>query len=98
MLVYVDDIIITRNDEKEKQDLKQRPTIEFEIKDLGKLIYFLGIEVTYSKQFMLISQQKYIGDLLRKTRKSTCKPMNTPIKFNHKLGEFGNDKMVNRDV
>ena len=44
-LVYVDDIIMTRNDEREKHQLK-RLVKEFEIKELGKLKYFLGIEVT----------------------------------------------------
>ena len=33
LLVYVDDIIVTGNDEREKHDVKQRLTKEFEIKD-----------------------------------------------------------------
>jgi len=37
---------------------------EFEIKELGKLKYFLGIEVDYSKERIFISQQKYILYLL----------------------------------
>lgn len=96
LLVYVDDIITIGNDEEEKQGLKQRLATEFEIKGLGKLKYFLGIEVTYSKQGMFISQHKYITNLLRETRKWACKPMNTNIEFNHKLGDFGDDKMVNK--
>lgn len=56
LLVYVDDIIITGDDEKEKQGLRQRLAAEFEIKDLGRLKYLLGIEVAYSKQVIFISQ------------------------------------------
>ena len=41
---------MTRNDEIEKHDVKQRLSKEFEIKELGKLKYFLGIEVAYSTQ------------------------------------------------
>ena len=67
LLVYVDDIIVTGNDEKEKHELKQKLVKEFEIKELGKLKYFLGIEVTYSTQGIFISQQKYVTDLLRET-------------------------------
>ena len=63
LLVYVDDIIVTGNDEREKHDVKQRLAKEFEIKELGKLKYFLGIEVTYSTQGIFISQQKYVTDL-----------------------------------
>jgi hypothetical protein len=43
----VDHIIVTENDEREKHELKQRLMKEFEIKKLGKLKYFLGIEVAY---------------------------------------------------
>ncbi|KAL6322605.1 hypothetical protein AAG906_014273 [Vitis piasezkii] len=57
-LVYVDDIIVTENDKKEKQDLKQCLIKEFEIKELRRLKYFLGIEVSYSRQEIFISQQK----------------------------------------
>ena len=64
LLVYVDDIIVTGNDEREKHDVKQRLSKEFEIKELGKLKYFLGIEVAYSTQGVFISQQKYVIDLL----------------------------------
>ena len=48
ILVYADDIIVTRNDEREKHDVEQRLAKEFEIKELGKLKYFLSIEVAYS--------------------------------------------------
>ena len=48
LLVYVDDIIVTRNDEREKHDVKQRLAKEFEIKELGKMKYFLSIEMAYS--------------------------------------------------
>ena len=54
--MYVDDIIVTENDEKEKNTLKQCLAKEFEIKDLGQLKYFLGIEVVQSKQGIFISQ------------------------------------------
>ena len=50
LLVYVDDIIVTGNDPKEKEALWQCLAKEFEIKDLGKLKYFLGIEVAHSKE------------------------------------------------
>ena len=56
LLVYVDNIIVTGNDEREKHDVKQGLAKEFEIKELGKLKYFLGIEVAYSTQGIFISQ------------------------------------------
>ena len=56
LIVYMDDIIVIGNDVKEKNILKQCLAKEFVIKYLGKLKYFLGIEVTLSKQFIFISR------------------------------------------
>ena len=56
LIVYVDDIIVTRNDEGEIQRLKTYLSNEFEIKDLGSLKYFLEIEVARSKGGIFISQ------------------------------------------
>nr|KYP49502.1 Putative transposon Ty5-1 protein YCL074W family [Cajanus cajan] len=49
LLIYVDDMIIASDNEKEKQNLREKLASQFEMKDLGKLKYFLGIEVAYSK-------------------------------------------------
>lgn len=59
LIVYVDNIIIIRDYLKEVEWLKKYLIIEFEIKDLGKLKYFLGIEVAYSKNNTFVSQQKW---------------------------------------
>ena len=56
LIVYVDDIIVTGNDEWEIQRLKTSLSNESEIKDLGSLKYFLRIEVTHSKGGIFISQ------------------------------------------
>jgi hypothetical protein len=68
LIVYVDDIIIAGDDLIEKDMLRKRLTVEFEIKKIKKLKYFLGIKVAYSEKGIFISQQKYILDLLQKTR------------------------------
>ncbi|RDY03975.1 putative mitochondrial protein, partial [Mucuna pruriens] len=49
-LVYVDDMIVTGDDEIEKINLKEKLATQFEMKKLGKLKYFLGVKVAYSKQ------------------------------------------------
>ena len=96
LLVYVDDIIVTGNYEREKHDVKQRLAKEFEIEELGKLKYFLGIEVAYSTQGIFISQQKYMTDLLVETRNIGCKPISTLMDPNHKLGEAKEEPMVDK--
>ncbi|RVW50362.1 Retrovirus-related Pol polyprotein from transposon RE1 [Vitis vinifera] len=96
LLDYVDDIIVIGNDEIEKYEVKQRLTTEFEIKELEKLKYFLGIKVAYSTQGIFISQQKYVTDLLAKTRKIGRKLVSTPIDPNHKLGKTKEESVVDK--
>ncbi|GMI89878.1 hypothetical protein HRI_002657100 [Hibiscus trionum] len=94
LLVYVDDIIVTGNDSKGIINLKKCLIKEFEVKELGRLKYFLGIEVAHSQQGIFISQQKYTLDLLKETGKLGCKPAETPIEVNHKLGDSDEDDMA----
>jgi len=64
--VYVDDIVLTGNDDGEIQNLRHHLANEFEIKDLGSLKCFLGIEVERSKHGIFISQQNTNSIFLRK--------------------------------
>ncbi|KAA0042075.1 Cysteine-rich RLK (RECEPTOR-like protein kinase) 8 [Cucumis melo var. makuwa] len=67
LIVYMDDIVLTGDDQIEISQLKQRMGDEFEIKDLGNLKYFLGIEVARYKEGISVSQRKYTLDLLTET-------------------------------
>ncbi|CAA6669406.1 unnamed protein product [Spirodela intermedia] len=66
--------------------LEQNLFREFDIKSLGRLKYFLGIEVAYSKGVFL-SQHRYILDLLQETGELECKPTKTLIDSNLILEE-----------
>ena len=85
LAVYVDDIVITGNDDEEIKYLKRTLAKTFEVKDLGYLHYFLGIEVAYGPQGIYLSQRKYIFDLLAETGMLDCKPAATPIEQNHRI-------------
>ncbi|RVX10668.1 Retrovirus-related Pol polyprotein from transposon TNT 1-94 [Vitis vinifera] len=78
-IVYVDDIIITRDDEEGIGNLKKLLAREFEIKDLGQLRYFLGMEVGRTKEGIVVTQRKYVLDLLQETGMLGCKPVDTPM-------------------
>jgi hypothetical protein len=84
LIVYVDDIVITGNDDDGIACLKKMLAKSFEVKDLGFLHYFLGIEVVYGPQGIYLSQRKYVLDLLAETGMLGCKPASTPIELNHR--------------
>ena len=89
LIVYVDDIIITGNHKDEIKKLKKQLAQEFEVKDLGLLRYFLGIEVSRSAKGIYLSQRKYILDLVSETGMSGCRPVSTPIEPNQRITKEG---------
>jgi hypothetical protein len=90
LTVYVDDMIITGDDTLEISRLKENLSKEFEVKDLGQLRYFLGIEIARSPRGIVLSQRKYVLDLLDETGMLGCRPSFTPIEQNHKIcAEYG---------
>ncbi|KAM0052455.1 putative RNA-directed DNA polymerase [Helianthus debilis subsp. tardiflorus] len=83
LLVYVDDIIVTGNDDLEIRKVKNLLSNNFQIKDLGILKYFLGVEVVYDKSGLCLNQRKYCLELLAEFGYLGCKPVNTPIELSH---------------
>ncbi|RVW84709.1 Copia protein [Vitis vinifera] len=67
LIVYVDDIVLTGDDCNELEKLKGKLAEEFEIKDLGGLKYFLGMELLGLKKGIFVNQRKYVLDLLDET-------------------------------
>jgi Reverse transcriptase (RNA-dependent DNA polymerase) len=96
LAVYVDDMIISENDEGEIALLKKKLGKEFEVKDLGQLRYFLGIEIARGAEGIVLSQMKYVLCMLG------CRPAVAPIDHKFKLsaeaGEPVNRKRYQRLV
>ena len=76
--MYVDNLVLTGDDCSELERLKRKLANEIEIKDLGALKYFLGMEFAQSKEGVFVSQRKYVLDLLDETCMLGCKPIETP--------------------
>ena len=87
LIVYADDIIVTRNDPMKMERLKEKLAVEFETKDLGPLCYFLGMEVAGNKSGISVSQRKCILDILKEARMLGCKPVDTPMDLVKKIGQ-----------
>lgn len=89
LIIYVDDMIITGNDYEEIFKIQMQLSTEFEMKNLGGLKYFMGIEVAKSDEGIFTSQRKYVLDLLSEVGMLDCKPVGIPTEQNQKLDDKG---------
>eukprot|EP00253_Pinus_taeda_P020042 PITA_20042 len=81
IVLYVDDLILTSDDQLIKS-CKEELAREFEMKDMGLMHYFLGIEVWQKDGEVFVSQGKYANEILRRFHMEKCKPMQTPLAGN----------------
>ena len=78
LLLYVDDIIITRNNSAYIAQLIAALNTFFGLKDLGSLNFFLGIQISHSKFGITLTQSKYAFDILYRFHMENSKPTKTP--------------------
>ncbi|XP_019155248.1 PREDICTED: uncharacterized protein LOC109152129 [Ipomoea nil] len=78
LLVYVDDIIMMGSDAALVESLLRRLASAFKIRDLGTPGFFLGIETVSTSGGMILSQHRYMVDLLHRSGMTDCKPLTTP--------------------
>ena len=78
-------MIITSDDLRGIQELKDFLNQQFEMKDLGHLSYFLGLEITHSTDDLYITQAKYASGLLSRAGLTDSKTLDTPIELNAHL-------------
>jgi hypothetical protein len=97
LLVYVDDIIVTSSSTAAVDALLRDLGAEFVLKDLGDLQYFLGIQVIKQSDGLLLCQEKYATDLLKKVGMQHCKPVATPLSISEKLSLEGGTRLGEKD-
>lgn len=85
VLVYVDDLVIASNSIDKLTKFKESLGRQFRMKDLGKLKYFLGIEVACSGEGFLLSQRNYVLDIVADAGLVGARPADTSVEQNHKL-------------
>ena len=83
LVMYVDDLFLIGN-EKLIEWCKKKLASEFEMKDLGFMHYFLGLEVWQRQEEILLSQGKYTIGILKRFEMLDCKSMATPMDANFK--------------
>ncbi|CAL2245419.1 unnamed protein product [Prunus armeniaca] len=78
---FTDDIILTGSSPQLVQTIIDDLGVVFDMKDMGKLAYFLGLQVSYdSTGGIFVHQTKYAQELLNKAGMTNCKACPTPCK------------------
>ena len=95
LLIYVDDIIVIGNNNIEIEQLVQDLGCTFALQNLGQLNLFLGIEVTRNENTLMLSQTKYLKELLAKFDLQNCNGADTPLATTDKLNKFVGTKYSN---
>jgi hypothetical protein len=85
ILLYVDDIILTASSDALRNSIMSKLSVEFAMKDLGPLSYFLGIYVTKHTCGLFLSQKKYAEEIVERVGMSSCKSSPTPVDIKAKL-------------
>ena len=88
----MDDIILTGSSTSLIQQLTDKLNTVFSLKQLGHLDYFLGLEIKYlSNKSILMTQSKYIQDLLHIANMPEAYSISSPMVSNCKLSKHGAD-------
>jgi histone deacetylase 1/2 len=85
MLIYMDDIVVASSSDSAVDPLLHDLGMAFALKDLGKLSYFLGIEV------------KKVSDMLARANMSKCSTVDTPLSTSRKLSKEDGEILSSED-
>jgi len=96
--LYVDDLLVTGSSTQSITDFREKMKKVFEMNDLGKMTYFLGMEVNQSSQGIFVSQKKYATEILKKFCLDKCKLVSTPAVQGEKLMKEDESGLVNASI
>nr|GEX14669.1 putative ribonuclease H-like domain-containing protein [Tanacetum cinerariifolium] len=92
--VYVDDIIFRSTNPHLCREFEALMHEKFQMSDMGELNFFLGFQVLQKEDGIFLSQDKYVGDILKKFRYSDVRSSNTPMDKENPWGKDGTGKDV----
>ena len=85
LCLYVDDLIFTGNDNAMFEEFKKSMKTEFDMTDLGRMKYFLGIEVLQKADGIFITQRKSAQEILERFNMAQCNSVHNPVVPGFKL-------------
>lgn len=92
--VYVDDLLITGSNVSMIKAFKKQMNDNFEMSDMGKLSYYLGIEVTQGEDFIELKQTGYARKILEKAGLSDCNYAKYPMDLKEQLSQDEEGEVV----
>ena len=93
LVLYVDDLFIT-GESRLIEGCKRDLATEFEMKDIGLMHYFLGLEVWQEDGHIFLGQGRYAVDILSRFHMADCRPMSTPMITNWKKLHASDSSLV----
>ncbi|GJT04822.1 putative ribonuclease H-like domain-containing protein [Tanacetum coccineum] len=91
---YVDDIIFGSTKKSLCDEFKQIMHNRFQMSSMGELTFFLGLQVKQKEDGIFISQDKYVGEILKKFGFSSIRTASTPMETNKVLTKDEDGKDV----
>ena len=85
--VYVDDLLVTGSSLKSIITFKKEMARRFEMSDLGRLTYYLGIEVRQTDEGIVLSQDRYAKKILEEDGMNNCNLTHIHMDMNVKLSK-----------
>ena len=87
-------MILAGKDKNKMEDVKKELSLEFYLKDLGKLSYFMGMSIVQKQKEKVtwMGQPAYTQKLLTKIGMNDCKPVKTPVDPGHQLVKASEDE------
>ena len=81
LTLYVDDILLAGNNMEYLLIIKEWLSFNFQMKDMGKASYTLGVKIHWNhlKRLLTLSQEQYIKRVLERFFMENCNPIDTPM-------------------
>ncbi|GJX18975.1 retrovirus-related pol polyprotein from transposon TNT 1-94 [Tanacetum coccineum] len=92
--IYVDDIIFASTKPDLCESFSKIMCSKFKMSMMGKLSFFLGLQISQSPRGIFLNQSKYALESLKKYGMETCDPVDTPMVEKSKLDEDPQGKVV----
>lgn len=92
LAVYVDDLFVTGTSVSVIEEFKREMSSKFEMSDIGKLSYYLGIEVQQHEGDITLNQRRYALRILEEAGMKNCNLCHTPMEAGLKMSKAEHEK------